>query len=54
MSFKASFLTFEASLAFTQLKKVFTKALILYYFDLECHIRIETNISRYTISWILS
>ena len=38
MSSESAFFTFEASLAFTQLKKTFTKALILHYFDPECHI----------------
>lgn len=40
MSFGAGFLICGASLAFTQQRKAFTKAPILYYFDLECHIRI--------------
>lgn len=38
ISFEESFFTFEDSLAFIQLKKAFTKALILYYFDLKHHI----------------
>lgn len=54
MSSGAGFLTFEASLAFIQLKKPFTKAPILYHFDPECHIRIETDASGYTISRVLS
>ena len=33
---------------------MFTKALILQYFDPECHIRIETDASGYTIGGILS
>ena len=33
MSSKAGFLTFKASLAFTKVKKAFTKILILYYFE---------------------
>ena len=38
MSSRASFFTLKASLAFTQLKKTFTKTLILYHFDLKYHI----------------
>lgn len=38
MSFEKDFHIFKASSTFTQLKKVFTKALILYLFDLERHI----------------
>ena len=48
------YLTPKARLAFTQLKKAFTKALILQHFDLKCHIRIETNTSGYVIGKILS
>ena len=39
------YLTPKARLAFTNLRKVFTKALIFQYFDPECHIRIKTNTS---------
>lgn len=45
---------FEASLAFIQLRKAFIQALIIYYFHSEHHIQIETNLSSYTISEILS
>ena len=38
ISSKADFLTSKASLAFIQLRKIFTKALILHYFNSECHI----------------
>ena len=38
MSSGAGFLTPKASLAFTRLRKAFTKAPILYYFDPERHI----------------
>ena len=31
-----------------------TEAPILWHFDLECHIRIETNASRYAISEVFS
>lgn len=54
MSFKMGFLTFQASLIFTQLKKAFIKALILYYFDLKCHIQIKINILDYVIAKVLS
>ena len=48
------YLTPKARLAFTKLKKTFTKAPILQHFDLECHIQIETNTSSYAICGILS
>lgn len=53
MSFKTSFLSSKARLAFTQLRKIFIKISILYYFNLEYHIQIETNISSYTIYKVL-
>ena len=34
----------KARLPFTKLRKAFTKALILRYFDPKCHIRIETKV----------
>ena len=48
------YLTLKARLAFTQLKKAFTKAAILYHFDLECHIQIETYASGYAIGGVPS
>ena len=48
------FLTPEARLAFTQLRQAFVKAPILYHFNLESHIRIETDASGYAIGGILS
>ena len=39
------FLTPGAREAFNQLRQAFTKALILWHFDPECHIRIETDTS---------
>ena len=51
---RAGYLTPEARLAFTLLRKAFIKALIFWYFDLECHIRTETNPSYYSIGRILS
>ena len=50
----ASYLTPKSRLAFTQLRKAFTKAPILWHFDPECHIRIETNGSGYAIGRVLS
>ena len=48
------FLIPRAKLAFIKLRQVFLKALIPYHFDLECHIRIETDASGYVIGRILS
>lgn len=48
------FLTSKARVAFTQLKQVFTKAIILQHFDPKYYIRIKTNVSNYTISEFLS
>ena len=36
------------------LQKAFTKAMILRYFDPECHIHIKTDALRYTICGVLS
>ena len=49
-----TFLNPGARKAFNQLRQAFTKALILRPFDLECHIRIETNASGYAIGGVLS
>ena len=51
---RLDFFTPRARLAFTKLRQAFVKAPILYYFDLECHIRIETDASGYTIGGVLS
>ena len=40
--------------AFTQLRQTFTKALILRHFDPKCHIWIETDLSGYAMSGLLS
>ena len=48
------FLTPRAKLAFTKLRQAFVKAPILYHFDLEYHIRIETDVSGYAIGGVLS
>ena len=50
----SNYLIPKARLVFTQLRKTFTKAIILGYFNLECHIRIKTNVSNYAISSVLS
>ena len=48
------FLTPGAKLAFTKLKQVFFKALILHHFDLERHIWIGMDASGYAIGGVLS
>ena len=48
------YLTLKAKLAFTQLKKAFTKAPIFRHFDLECHMRIEIDASSYAIGKVFS
>ena len=50
----SDFLTSGAKLAFTKLRQVFVKAPIFHHFDLKRHIWIETNISGYAISKVLS
>ena len=50
----ADFLTFKAKKTFIHLQKAFTKAPILSYFDLECHIRIKTDALEYAISRVLN
>ena len=48
------FLTSKARAAFNRLWLAFTKAPILWHFDPECHIWIETNASGYAIGVVLS
>ena len=50
----SDFLTPRATLTFTKLKQAFLKALILHHFNPERHIRIETDLSDYTIGGVLS
>ena len=50
----SNFLIPEAKLAFLQLRQAFTKASILYHFDPERYIRIETDVCDYAIGGILS
>lgn len=54
MSSKVDFFNSKASLAFTQLRKAFIKALILHYFNLKLYMQIKTNIAGYIIDKILS
>ena len=51
---RLNFLTPEARLVFTKLRQVFVKALIFHYFDPERHIRVETDVSGYTIGEVLN
>lgn len=53
-SFRPGFLTSRARWVFAELRQVFIKMLILYHFDAEYYIRVEINISDYTISGALS
>ena len=50
----SDFFTCRAKLAFTKLRQAFFKAPILHHFDLERHIRIETDVSGYAIGRVLS
>ena len=50
----SEFLTLGAKLAFTELRQAFIKAPILYHFDPECYIRIETDVSGYVIGGVFS
>ena len=50
----SDFFTLGAKLAFTELKQAFLKAPILHHFDLEGHIRIETDVSGYAIDGVPS
>ena len=48
------YLTPGAKRAFTQLRQAFIKAAIFQHFDPECHLQIETDVSGYAISGVLS
>ena len=50
----SKFLTFGIKKAFNQLKLLLTKVLVPQHFDLEYHIRIETNASSNAIGKVLS
>ena len=51
---ESNFLTPDTKKAFNYLRLAFIKALILRHFDLESHIRIETDASGYAIGEVLS
>ena len=51
---KPKFLTPDARAAFNRLQLAFTEAPILWHFDLECHIWIETDALGYAIDEVLS
>ena len=51
---ECKFLTSDAREVFNRLRQAFTEAPILRHFDSEWYIRIETNVSRYTIGGVLS
>ena len=51
---RTDFLTSKARLAFTQLRQAFDEAPIFHHFNLERHIRIETDASDYAIGGVLS
>ena len=50
----SDFFISKAKPTFIKLRQVFVKALILYYFYPECHIRIETDVSGYAIGGVFS
>ena len=50
----SKFLTPDTKTAFYYLRLAFTKALIFWHFDLECHIWIKTDILSYAIDEVLS
>ena len=54
MEIGPKFLTTNAKRAFNRLRLAFTKASILWHFDLKCHIWIETDASGYAISGMLN
>lgn len=51
---ETDFFTLETKRTLIYLEKSFIKTTFFYYFESECHIRIETNILGYIISVILS
>ena len=50
----SNFLTPEVQLAFSRLRRAFTKASMLHHFNPERYIQIETDVSNYTRDGILS
>ena len=51
---ESSFLTSGARLAFIKLRQAFVKALILYYFNLDCYIWIKMDTLGYAIGGVLT
>ena len=51
---RPKFLTPDARIAFNYLRLTFTEAPILWHFDPECHIQIETDALGYAIGGVLS
>ena len=51
---RPKFLTLDARTAFNRLRLAFTEALILWHFDPECHIWIETDALGYAIDGVLN
>ena len=51
---RSEFLTPKAKLAFIKLRQVFVRAPILYHFDSKHHIWVETDVSGYAISEVLT
>ena len=51
---ESKFLTSKAKEILNRLRQVFTKAPILWHFNSECYIQIETNASDYAIGGVLS
>ena len=51
---ESDFFTPGARLAFTKLRQIFIKVLILHYFDSERHIQFKINLSGYIIGGIFS
>ena len=51
---RSDFFTLRARLAFIKLKQAFVKTSILNYFNPECHICIEIDISGYSIGGVFS
>lgn len=54
LAFGTGLLILEGRLTFAKLRKAFSRVLILYYFDPECYILIETNVLGNVIGRILN
>lgn len=51
---ESKFITSKARKTFNYLKQAFINASILWHFNSECHIQIETNVSSYAIRGVLN